>query len=77
MIGPMRLQNDDTNEVLRAVWVYMTRSEAEQLFDSLAYRLSDEYKDLEPDPGWHTHVDSRDGDQELSLSLYSPDDPPI
>jgi hypothetical protein len=73
----MRVQDDDTNGVLRAVWVYMTRSEAEQLFDSLAYRLSDEYNDLEPDPGWHTHVDSTDGNQEFSLSLYPPEHPPI
>jgi lipoprotein NlpI len=70
----MRIQNDDTNEPIRAVWLYLTASEAEHLAETLTLRLRE--GDEEHGPSWHHHIESSDGDQEVTVMLYPDGEPP-
>lgn len=70
----MRIQNDDTDEVLRAVWLYLTHSEAARLAETLTLRLGE--GDEEHDPSWHHHLESTDGNQEITVMIYPQGEPP-
>jgi hypothetical protein len=68
----VRILNDETDEPLKKISLFVTREEAEDLFASLEHHLRHE----QPEQGWHAHVDSSDGrEKSLSLSIYDPDDP--
>jgi hypothetical protein len=69
----MRIQNDDTDELLRAIWLYLTASEAQWLAEALQGRLNELAE--EPDPERHSHVESEDGNQQVSVVIFEPGDP--
>jgi hypothetical protein len=58
MTGP----TDD--EPMAEAWAYLTRSDAQQLYQALAYY----FEDGEHDPGWHHHVGESGGPQ-LTIAI--------
>jgi hypothetical protein len=68
----MRILNDETEEPLKKVSLFVTRDEALDLYRSLDYHL----RNGQPIHGWHTEFESFDGrDKTFFLGIYDPDDP--
>jgi hypothetical protein len=66
---PMRMLDDDKDQPVNRISLFLTEREVAHLLSSLQERLAD------PDPRWHMHIDD-DGDKpwELTLAVYDPDD---
>jgi hypothetical protein len=59
---------DETNEkALRKIWIELTRAELLDLFEHIRSYVEEDAPEREP--GWHCHLEARDGSgAELSLS---------
>jgi hypothetical protein len=62
----MRILDEDTDRSIQTIVLYLTKSEAEELRDSLNLLLED--SSLR-----HEHVSSADNRREVTVCIYDPD----
>ena len=62
----MRILDQDNDRSVNAVTLYLTKSEAAELRDSLEYILEDPV-------GRHEHTSSNDYAKEVTVCIYDPD----
>lgn len=64
----MRLTGASENEDLADVWAYLTRAEAELLYQALGFYFDDDDRD----PGWHHHLGGEPGPR-LTIAIVGED----
>ena len=62
----MRILDENTDKSVNAVIIYLTKSEASEMRDSLAQILADPI-------GRHEHVSNSDYTKEVTICIYDPD----